>query len=57
MASSWGVALSLDPQQKGDRTIRQKNGQHIFGESQHCTEDTAGTTEEESGMREDRIQK
>lgn len=56
MASGWGVTLSLDPQQKGDRATKQRNVQPIFRESQHCMEETADDTER-SGMGEDRIQK
>lgn len=57
VASGWGVALALDPQQKSGRTTKQRNVQHIFGELQRCVEETADNTEKGSGMRKDRIQK
>lgn len=31
VSSGWGVTLSLDPQQKGDRATKWRNAQHVFG--------------------------
>lgn len=57
MASGWGVTLSLDPQQKGDRATKWRMCNTFLEELQHCMEETAGNTEERSGLGKDRIQK